>query len=131
MMWEHDHVAEALRRWPDVAFSLLGAMARRQHDLQRRVAALCNQRAPRRLARAVAALVEDRGVRHHDDAGNLLLLVPEMPSRLRLAGLAGMARETVSRLMTRWEQCGWIAEHGGDLVVRDPGALDRLAGTDG
>jgi CRP-like cAMP-binding protein len=130
MEWDRDHVMEALRRWPDVALSLLGGMARRQRELQRRVAGISNQRAPRRLARALTALVEDRGMRHRDAANRPCLLVRRAPSRTRLAELAGMARETVSRLLTRWERCGWVATSGGDLLVLDEGQLRRMAGTD-
>jgi CRP-like cAMP-binding protein len=130
MEWDRDHVMEALRRWPDVAVSLLGGMARRQRELQRRVVGICNQRAPRRLARALTALVEDRGVRHRDPENGPCLLVRRPPSRTRLAELAGMARETVSRLLGRWERCGWIAACDGDLLVLDERQLRRLAGTD-
>jgi CRP/FNR family transcriptional regulator len=130
MEWDRENILEALRRWPDVALSLLGGMARRQRELQRRVAGICNQRAPRRLARMLIALIEDRGMRHRDDKGRHFLLVRRPPSRTRMSEIAGMARETVSRLLVRWEQCGWIADRGGDLIVLDEGQLRRLAGVD-
>jgi CRP/FNR family cyclic AMP-dependent transcriptional regulator len=126
--WDRDDVLEALRRWPDVALSLLGGMARRQRELHRRVAGICHQRAPRRLARALMAVIEDRGVRHRDEDGRPCLLLRRAPSRTRLAEIAGMARETVSRLLTQWEQGGWIAGDQGDLLVLDEPQLRRLAG---
>jgi CRP-like cAMP-binding protein len=136
MEWDRENVLEALRRWPDVALCLLSGMARKQHDLQRRVAGICNQRAPRRLARILAALAEDRGVDRRDGAGRRLVVVRDIPSRTRLAELAGMARETVSRLLTDWERRGWVAgnsksktggERGGTLVI-DALRLAELAG---
>jgi CRP-like cAMP-binding protein len=128
MEWDHDNVLEALRRWPDVALSLLGGMARRQRDLHRRVAGICNQRAPRRLARLLTALVEDRGVLYRDARGDRCLRVRRTPSRTRMAELAGMARETVSRLLVRWEKAGWVGECEGDLLVLDEERLWRMAG---
>ena len=129
MAWDRDAVIEALRRWPDVSLSLLGGMARRQRDLQRRVAGLSNQRAPRRLARALVALADDRGVRVRAADGTARLLLRRAPSRTRLGELAGMARETASRLLARWERSGWIADRDGDLLVTDEAQLRRVAGS--
>lgn len=126
--WERDHVLEALRRWPDVALSLLCGMARRQRELHRRLAGICRQRAPRRLARALAALVEDRGVRQRDATGRIHLVVRGLPSRTRLGETSAMARETVSRLLTHWEARGWISTREGDLWVFDERQLRRLCG---
>jgi CRP/FNR family transcriptional regulator len=128
MEWDRDGVLEALRRWPDVALGLLGGMARSQRELHRRVAGICRQRAPRRLARALAGLVEDRGIRQRNGAGAAFLRVRRMPSRARLAEVAGMARETASRLLVEWEQMGWVGREGGDLLVLDEKALRREAG---
>lgn len=126
--WDRDAVREALRRWPDVALSLLGGMARRQRDMQRRVVGLCGQRAPRRLARTLTALLEERGVAHREDSGRRGLLLPRTPSRARLSEIAGMARETVSRLLADWERHGWVGSRHGDLLVWDARQLSRLAG---
>ncbi len=125
--WDRDGVLEALRRWPDVALGLLGGMARRQRELHRRVAAICRQRAPCRLARALVGVAEDLGTRHRDEAGRAYVRLPRAPSRARLAEIAGMARETASRLMIDWERRGWIARDGGDILVTDEAALRRAA----
>ena len=80
------------------------------------------------LARTLAGLLEDRGIRLKDAEGRRCLLLPDPPPRRMLGEMAGMARETVSRLLTQWEQHGWIAETQGDLVVRDEAQLRRLEG---
>lgn len=126
--WDGDAVREALRRWPDVALGLLGSLARRQREMQRRVAGLCGRRAPCRLARALAALLEERGVVFRDETGRGGLLLPRTPSRARLSEIAGMARETVSRLLAEWERRGWVGTRRGELLVWDHAALRRLAG---
>jgi hypothetical protein len=48
-----------------------------------------------------------------------------------MAEMAGMARETASRLLIEWERLGWIATGGGDLLVLDEGQLRRAAGAEG
>ncbi len=131
MEWDRENVREALRRWPDVALCLLGGMARRQRALQHRVAGICNQRAPRRLARTLNALAEERGLLQRDPAGRYRLLVRDPPSGLQLAELAGMARETVSRLLAEWERRGWIGgRRGGGSLILDREQLARLAGAE-
>jgi CRP-like cAMP-binding protein len=128
MLWPREALLQALRAWPGLAEGLLEGMARQQARLHRRLAGVCNQRAPRRLARTLAGLIEDRGIRLRDEDGRRRLLLPDAPPRRMLGEMAGMARETVSRILTQWEQRGWIRETQGDLVVRDEAQLRRLEG---
>jgi CRP-like cAMP-binding protein len=128
MLWSRETLLQALQTWPGLAVGLLEGMARQQARLHRRLAGVCNQRAPRRLARTLAGLIEDRGIRLKDEDGRRRLLLPDAPPRRTLGEMAGMARETVSRILTQWEQCGWITETQGDLVVRDEAQLRRLEG---
>ena len=127
MAWRREDVLQALRDCPELALGLLAGMARQQRHLHRRVAATCSQRAPRRLARTLTALFEDRGIRLKDAEGRRCLLLQRPPTQRRMGEIAGMARETVSRLLGQWEESGWIAESQGDLIVRDEGQLRRLA----
>ena len=126
--WSRTEVLQAMRDCPDMALGFLTGMARQQRHLQRRVAGICSQRAPRRLARTLTALFEDRGIRLKDADGRRCLLLQHPPTQRRMGEISGMARETVSRLLGQWEECGWIAESQGDLIVRDEGQLRRLAG---
>jgi CRP/FNR family transcriptional regulator len=128
MAWRREEVLRSVRECPDLALALLGGMARQQRHLHRRLAGVYSQRAPRRLARTLTALFEDRGIRLKDADGRRCLLLQRPPTRRRMGEIAGIARETVSRLLGRWEECGWIAESEGDLIVRDEGELRRIAG---
>ena len=125
--WSREEVLQAMQDCPDLALGFLTGMARQQRHLQRRVASLCSQRAPRRLARTLTGLFEDRGIRLKDAEGRRCLLLQRPPTQRRMGEISGMARETVSRLLGQWEECGWIAESDGDLIVRDEGQLRRLA----
>jgi CRP-like cAMP-binding protein len=125
--WSREDVLQALRKLPHMALGFLTGMARQQRHLHRRVAGACSQRAPRRLARTLSALFEDRGIRLKDAEGRRCLLLQRPPTQRRMGEIAGIARETVSRLLGQWEECGWIAESEGDLIIRDEGELRRLA----
>ena len=126
--WPRESILKALEDCPAMALGFLAGMARQQRHLQRRVAGICSQRAPRRLARTLTALFEDKGIRLKDADGRRCLLLQRPPTRRRMGEIAGVARETVSRLMGQWEECGWIAESEGDLIVRDERELRRVAG---
>ncbi len=128
MEWRREDLVEAMHRWPGLAMGLLGGMAHLQRQLHRRVAGICNQRAPRRLALALTDLIEEHGVLHRDETGRRCLLLKRPPTRRRISEIAGMARETVSRLLVRWEESGWIALCGNDVLVLDPDELRRMAG---
>jgi CRP-like cAMP-binding protein len=128
LAWRREDVLRMLRDCPEMALGLLAGMARQQRHLHRRLAGVYSQRAPRRLARTLTALFEDRGIRLKDAEGRRCLLLQRPPTRRRMGEIAGIARETVSRLLGRWEECGWIAESEGDLIVRDEGELRRMAG---
>jgi CRP-like cAMP-binding protein len=125
--WRREDVLQAVQDCPGMASGFLAGMARQQRHLQRRLAGVASQRAPRRLARTLSALFEDRGIRLKDAEGRRCLLLPQPPTQRRLGEISGIARETVSRLMGRWELCGWIAESQGDLIVRDEQELRRIA----
>ena len=127
MAWRREEVLRALRDCPELALGLLAGMANQQRHLHRRLATACSQRAPRRLARTLTALFEDHGIRLKDAEGRRCLLLPHPPTQRRMGEIAGMARETVSRLLGQWEESGWLSESEGDLIVRDEGQLRRLA----
>lgn len=126
--WDRDAVVEALHRWPDVARALLGALARRQDALERRVACTGDGRAVRRVARLLVELVVERGVRRRDARGRWGVVIPSPPTRTRLAGMAGTTRETVSRAFAAWRRRGWLSDGDGILRVLDEDALAREAG---
>jgi CRP/FNR family transcriptional regulator len=128
LVLRRDDLLCCLRRHPELALDFLGAMARRLRLSGRRIAGICNHRAPRRLASALLALMEERGVRLKDDRGRRCLLLRNRPTQRCIAELAGTTRETVSRFLAQWERAGWLSDAHGDLMILDEGWLHRLAG---
>ncbi len=128
LILHRDTLLTALRAHPDLALDFLAEMARRMRQCQRRIAGICKQPAPRRVASAILALVEDRGVRRKDAAGRACLLLRRRPTQVRIAALAGTTRETVSRYLARWERAELLTDLHGDLTIFDESKLRRLAG---
>jgi CRP/FNR family transcriptional regulator len=117
----------ALETCPRLALGFLGEMARRLQRSHRRVSGICNRRAPGRVAAALLSLLEDRGLRLKE-GGRTCLLLRRRPPQRQIADLSGTRRETVSRLLSRWERLGWLCDKGGDLTVFEEARLRGMAG---
>lgn len=76
---------------------------------------VCCLPAPQRLADFILSMANSSGQAYlpmsHREIGNFLRLVPE----------------TVSRLLTRFHQRGWLSIEGRDMVIRDRNALQQAA----
>ncbi len=123
-----DDLMRMLREKPELVLDFLGEMARRLSQSHKRVAGVCNQRVPRRIACILLSLFEEHGYRGKDPDGRNCVLLREHPTQRRIAELAGTARETVSRLFTSWENSGWFEDRDGEFRVFDEEQLHRLAG---
>ncbi|HEX6989328.1 MAG TPA: Crp/Fnr family transcriptional regulator [Bacillota bacterium] len=49
--------------------------------------------------------------------------IAPVPTHQELATYIGSARETVSRILSRWRRLGWIETAGRRLIIREPGKL--------
>ncbi len=123
-----EDLLRGLRERPELALDFLCGMARRLRLCGRRIAGICNHRAPRRVASALHALMEERGIRLKDESGRRCLLLRNRPTQRCIAELAGTTRETVSRFLAQWERAGWLSDAHGDLMILDESWLQRLAG---
>lgn len=82
--------------------------------LEARLSICCNP-APQRLAAFILSMEAEPAEVHlpmsHKEIGNYLHLVPE----------------TVSRLLARFQRCGWLSTHGHRVDIRDRAALGQIA----
>ena len=83
---------------------------------------------PRRVASILVSLMDEHGIRMKDSEGRRCVLLTQRPTQRRIAGLAGTARETVSRLFKRWEDTGLFSDRNGDLMICNEAGLRRMAG---
>ena len=128
LMLHRDDLLRGLLEKPEWILGFMTEIAKRLRQSNRRVAGICNQRTPRRLASILLSLLDERGVRLKDPEGRRCLLLRERPVQKHIAELAGTTRETVSRLFAQWETAGWMEDRNGDLMVYDEARLRRLAG---
>jgi CRP/FNR family transcriptional regulator, cyclic AMP receptor protein len=118
-----DDFLNFLRKHPDVALVLLAEMSRRLRKSNRQVSSLALMGVHGRVADALMKLMDERGIRQKTREGKNIVVIRDRPTQQFIADMSGSARETVSRVLKHFEQKGWIAVDGRDLVIIDPGKL--------
>lgn len=102
-----------LERYPQIGAALLRLLAERERVLVHVASTLALGCVAQRVAQVL--LTETRGA-----TGAVVRL-----THAELAQRVGVAREVVSRLLSRWRRSGILVSRRGAIVVRDPEALQR------
>ena len=117
---------EALLPWlvgrPDLAVSLLAALARRLRRTNEALADLVFSDVPGRVAKALLEL----GSKFGEDTPDGLLVHHELTQE-ELAQLVGASRETVNKALADFSQRGWIRIEQRSVTLLDVDRLDRRA----
>lgn len=110
---------ELIQAEPLAGIRLAQLMARRLRQVNRRLR-LRESDSTSRVADTLLFLAEGQGVR--DEVG---IQIPNLPHR-ELSSLSGLARETVTRVLTKLEKKGLILRHQQTLLIPDLSALEHL-----
>jgi CRP-like cAMP-binding protein len=117
---------EALLPWlvgrPDLAVSLLAALARRLRRTNEAMADLVFSDVPGRVAKALL----DLGAKFGEDSAEGLLVHHELTQE-ELAQLVGASRETVNKALADFSQRGWIRIEQRSVILLDVERLERRA----
>jgi CRP/FNR family transcriptional regulator, cyclic AMP receptor protein len=103
---------------PMAGVKLAQLMARRLRQVNRRLR-LREADSLSRVADTLLFLAEGQGKK-----GNLGMEIPNLPHR-ELSSLSGLARETVTRVLTRLEKKGLIVKEDDKIIVPDLNALEK------
>jgi len=103
---------ELLTLHPSIAVALLKLMAQRLRKTDAQLVSLSTLDARGRVVSTLIGLCKDLG---QPEGGSIRLT--SLPLQRDLASMAGTSRETMSRLLARLEQEGWLTKDGSDLVV--------------
>lgn len=102
--WSRPTMQQLLLEYPRLALNGLNMIGRRFARLQERFQEMATEQVERRVARAILRLIRQFGRR--TDEGVLL----DMPiTREELAQLTGTNLYQVSRILSKWEQAGYIS----------------------
>ena len=117
---------EALLPWlvgrPDLAVSLLAALARRLRRTNEALADLVFSDVPGRVAKALLEL----GAKFGEESPDGLVVHHELTQE-ELAQLVGASRETVNKALADFSQRGWVRIEQRSVTLLDVDRLDRRA----
>ena len=122
LRWNYDSTIKLMEQYPPLAMNGLRLVAGRFQELQNRYRELATERVERRVARAILRLARQTGRR--TDEGVLL----DLPlSRRDLGEMTGTTLYTVSRILSNWEQQGFVQSGRERIVIQDPHGLVTIA----
>ena len=119
----HDDLMPWLRGRPEVARSLLLALAKRLRRTNEAMADLVFSDVPGRVAKALLELAAKFGTRQPDQS----VLVTHDLTQEELAQLVGASRETVNKALADFQNRGWLRLEQRSVVLVDLERLDRRA----
>ncbi len=115
LSWTQQAMFDLIERYPQMAFKSMKILAGHVREFQDRYRELATERVERRLAQMILRLVDQVGKKTPD--GVLL----DMPlTRQDLAEMIGTTLFTVSRILTQWENLGYVETGRERIVVKSP-----------
>jgi CRP-like cAMP-binding protein len=123
VIWKSAFVREAIATSPVVAANAMELIGDRATEFMARMRELATEPVESRLARQLVALVKDSGER---DAQGVSIAFPI--SRQDLAEMCGSNLYTVTRILSRWRDAGYLESGRQRIVVRDAAALAAIVG---
>ena len=101
-----------IQRSPQTAIKLLSVLAGRLRKTDRKIEGLALSDVTGRITQTLLQLAEDHGSPTPDG-----VLIKNRPTHQDLANMSGTTRETVSRILKRLENQGYIMPKGRDLLI--------------
>jgi CRP/FNR family transcriptional regulator, cyclic AMP receptor protein len=113
-----------LTRHPDIALGIIRMLCRRLRETSESLEDALFLEAPSRFARCLLRLGNAFG----KPVGNGTRIDMKL-SQQQLGNLIGLSRESVNKFLGEWQRADFIEVSGGMIILRDPAALEDLAGT--
>lgn len=123
LRWSAAAMNELMHRHPTVAINALRIVGRRLKEIQERLRELTTERVEQRIARALVRLTRQAG-----RSGERGIEIGFPLSRKDLAAMTGTGHYTVSRILSDWQQRGILLGERKRITIRDPEALEAIAG---
>ncbi len=121
-VFDHADLAALLGRYPQIGVGMLRTLAAKLSSTQRMLAAITSADVGSR----VAAYLLDAPTKW-EASGEAVVRLPM--SKKDIAAYLGTTPETLSRRLAEFERAGLVTlRPGRDIVIRDPGGLEKRAG---
>lgn len=122
LVWPSAAWPDLVARHPAFALNTLQTMGSRLQEAHTRVAEMSTEQVERRVAHALLRLAQQAGRKIEE---GVLIDIPI--SRQDVAEMTGTTLHTVSRILSAWEEKGWVAGGRQRIVLREPRKLLTLA----
>lgn len=120
--WHRHEMQQLMLRYPQLSMNGMRMMGKRFTRLQERFRDISTKRVEQRIARALLRLVRQFGVRIEE---GVLIDIPL--TRQDIAEMTGTNLYNVSRILSKWEQAGWIVSHRKQVILSQAHAIVVLA----
>lgn len=112
---------ECIRRFPKIAIKMIVTLSLRLRRTNQKVGGLVFMKASGRVAHTILELAEGRSRMTPEG------VVVDLPfTRKRLADMAGVSRETLTRMLTRFQRMGLLQIQRHRFLIPDPIKLGEL-----
>lgn len=122
-VWEYKKLQDLMLEYPQIRKNISSILAHRLDELQERFREVATENVARRLALALLRLVKQVGKPAY--SGTEVVL-----SRVELAQMVGTTLFTISRMLSKWGDEGFVEPRRGSVVVLDAKRLAQVSEAD-
>jgi len=123
LTWEYARLQQLLVQYPQIRNNINQILAGRLNELEERFREIATEKVAKRLALALLRLVKQVGKESHGGVEVSL-------SREELAQMTGTTLFTISRILSKWGEQGFILPRREAVLVRDPQRLVEVGAED-
>lgn len=120
LIWEYSRLQSLLLEYPQIRKNINHILSNRLHELEERFREIATERVAKRLALTLLRLVKQVG---REQNGGIQIFL----SREELAQMTGTTLFTISRILSKWSEDGFIEPRRESVVIRDAQRLERQA----
>lgn len=118
LVWEYSRLQGVLVEYPQIRKNINHILSNRLQELEERFREIATERVAKRLALTLLRLVKQVG--KAQNGGTQISL-----SREELAQMTGTTLFTISRILSKWSEDGFIEPRRESVVIRDAYRLER------
>ena len=123
LVWEYQRLQTLLNQYPQVRKNISRILAGRLQELEERFREVATERVAKRLALALLRLVKSVGKPSKDGIQISL-------TREELAQMTGTTLFTISRVLSKWAEQGFVQPLREAVLVNDPEKLESMSDQD-
>ncbi|KAA6463378.1 Crp/Fnr family transcriptional regulator [Acidobacteria bacterium AB60] len=118
LVWEYSRLQSVLTEHPQIRKNINQILSNRLQELEERFREIATERVAKRLALTLLRLMRQVGREQH---GGIQISL----SREELAQMTGTTLFTISRILSKWSEDGFIEPRRESVVIRDSQRLER------